>query len=160
MTAGGLWSRPIIEEAERTLDIAARARTPGRFQLEAAMQSAHAHRAVTGATDREAITLLYEGLLRCAPTIGAPVGYAAALAEVRGANAGLSVLDAMPADRTGTYQPYWALRAHLLVSAGRVGEARDAYARAIGLSEDPPVREFLAAQSSHLSQEVGDGYDA
>ena len=42
---------------------ATRARGPGHFQLEAAIQSAHARRAATGHTDWDAIALLYEGLL-------------------------------------------------------------------------------------------------
>ena len=59
----------MIEEAERTLLVAARAGTPGRFQLEAAIQSAHAQRGRTGWTDWDAIALLYEGLVRIAPTV-------------------------------------------------------------------------------------------
>ncbi|PYM33352.1 MAG: RNA polymerase subunit sigma-70, partial [Candidatus Rokuibacteriota bacterium] len=127
---------------------ASRARKPGPFQLEAAIQSAHACRAVTGRTDWEAIALLYEGLLRYAPTIGAQVGHAAALAEARGAEAGLAALDAIPAEAVGTYQPYWALRAHLLKWLGRAEQAEQAYARAIALSEDAAVREFLLGQAS------------
>ena len=142
-----LWSRTMIDEAERTLADASRVRRPGRFQLEAAIQSVHAQRAVTGGTDWEAIALLYEGLVRVAPTIGARVAHAGALAEARGAATGLAALDAMPMDVVIAYQPYWALRAHLLQAFGRVDEARDAYARAIGLSEDPAVREFLADQT-------------
>jgi RNA polymerase sigma-70 factor (ECF subfamily) len=143
------WSPSIIEEAERTLADAARAEKPGRFQLEAAIQSVHARRAVTGDTDWEAIALLYEGLLALAPTIGARVAQAAALAEARGAAAGLAMLDVVASDAAaagavGTYQPYWALRAHLLGRLGQPGPAREAYAQAIGLSEDPAVREFLA----------------
>jgi RNA polymerase sigma-70 factor (ECF subfamily) len=141
------WSRSMIDEAERTLAVAARAGRPGRFQLEAAIQSAHAQRAVTRATDWEAVALLYEGLVRCAPTIGARVGYAAALAEVRGAQAGLDMLEAIPPDRTATYQPSWALRAHLLKRLGRTVEAREAYVLAMGLTEEPAVRAFLAAQA-------------
>src|SRR2546422_1075546 len=124
-----------------------RAGKPGRFQLEAAIQSAHARRAVTGRTDWEAIALLYEGLLLCAATIGARVGHAAALAQARGAEAGLAAIDAIPHDSVTTYQPYWALRAHLLKSLGRAEEAGQAFARAIGPSEDRAVREFLAGQS-------------
>jgi RNA polymerase sigma-70 factor (ECF subfamily) len=75
------------------------------------------------------------------------VAQAAALAEARGPAAGLAALDALPRETVTTYQPYWALRAHLLKTRGRTGEAREAYARAIGLSEDPAVREFLAGQS-------------
>ena len=142
-----LWSRPMIDEAERILADASRARRPGRFQLEAAVQSVHAQRAMTGHTDWEAIALLYEGLVRVAPTIGARVAHAAALAEARGAAAGLGALDAMPKDVVLAYQPYWALRGHLLRELGRTDEARDAYARAIGLSEDPAVREFLSGQT-------------
>ena len=141
------WSLPLIAEAETLLSAAARANAPGRFQLEAAIQSAHAQRALNGKTDWEAIALLYAGLLRCAPTIGARVAYAAALAEARGADAGLAALDTIPADAVVAYQPYWALGGHLLKVLGRNAQAREAYDRAIGLSEDAAVREFLLARS-------------
>jgi len=141
------WSRAMIDEAEQVLAAAASAGRPGRFQLEAAIQSAHTRRAVTGRTDWEAIALLYEGLLLCGATIGARVGQAAALARARDAAAGLVVLDEIPLESVLTYQPYWALRAHLLKRVGRAAEAGESYARAIGLSEDSAVREFLAAES-------------
>ena len=141
------WSRPMIDEAERVLVSASRRRRLGRFQLEAAIQSVHAQRAVTGRTDWEAIALLYEGLVRLSPTIGALVAQAGALAEARGADAGLAALEALPRDVISSYQPYWALRAHLLKRRGRPDEARDAYARAIGLSEDRAVREFLSGET-------------
>jgi RNA polymerase sigma-70 factor (ECF subfamily) len=137
------WTRPLMEEGERVLAQAARAKAPGRFQLEAAIQSAHAQRALAGTTDWEAIALLYEGLLRCAPTIGARVAYAAALAETRGAHVGLAALEAIPSDAVAAYQPYWALRGHLLKAVGRATQARDAYDRAIGLSEEAAVRSVL-----------------
>ena len=138
-----LWSQPLTEEAEEILAAASTAMKPGRFQLEAAIQSVHAQRAVTGHTDWEAIALLYEGLIRLAPTIGARVGSAAALAEAKGDDAGLAALEAIPPDAVTGYQPYWALSAHLLKRLGRAAEAREAYARAVGLSEDPAVRDFL-----------------
>ena len=137
------WSRPMIEEAEEVLAGAARLKAAGRFQLEAAIQSVHAQRVRTGETDWEAVTLLYEGLLRHAPTIGARVAHAAALGEARDAEAGLGALDAIPPDEVATYQPYWALRGHVLKALGRAAEAGEAYERAIGLSEDPAVRAFL-----------------
>ena len=143
-----LWSRAAIDEAEGILARAAQLGRPGRFQLEAAIQSVHARRAVTGNTDWEAIALLYEGVLRCAPTVGAHVGYAAALAEARGGATGLAVLDAIPAEAIASYQPYWALRAHLHSRLGQSDLASPAFARAIGLSEDPAIRAFLSAQSS------------
>lgn len=142
-----LWSRPVADEAERVLSEAARAGRPGRFQYEAAIQSAHAARMITGRTDWEMVALLYEGLVAVAPTIGALVGRAAALAEARGAAVGLAALAALPADAMATYQPYWALRAHLLTRLDRADEAGAARSRAVGLSEDPAVRAFLARGS-------------
>ena len=142
-----LWSRPMIEEAEDVLSIAARAGRIGRFQLEAAIQSAHARRAFAGSTDWEAIALLYEGLVRLAPTIGALVGRAAAVAEARGAAAGLALLDTIPTELVKTYQPFWAVNGHLLRRMKRYAEAESAYSRAIGLCEDPALREFLARRA-------------
>jgi len=142
------WSRPLIEEANKLLIAAEQAGHIGRFQLEAAIQSVHAQRASTGRTDWEAIALLYEGLVRFAPTIGALVGHAAAMAEARGAAMGWALLDAIPADAVETYQPYWALAAHLLTRLQRMEDAANAYRRAIGLCEDSAMREFLMRQAS------------
>lgn len=143
-----LWSVPMIREAEQELATAARTGKPGRFQLEAAIQSVHASRRVTGRTDWEAIALLYEGLMRAAPTIGALVGRAAAVAEARGLVAGWALLQEVPAEARGSYQPYWALAAHLLARMGRAQEARRAYMHAIGLCDDPAMRAFLMKRAA------------
>jgi RNA polymerase sigma-70 factor (ECF subfamily) len=137
------WSRPLIEEAERQLAAAGAARQLGHFQLEAAIQSAHASRAAGSGASREDIALLYEGLVRLAPTVGALVSRAAAAGDAFGAERGLALLAEVPPAKTLTYQPYWALRAHLLSALGRVEESGAAYERAIGLTEDPAVRSFL-----------------
>jgi RNA polymerase sigma-70 factor (ECF subfamily) len=144
-----LWSKPMIAEAERLLNAAKKAGRIGRFQLEAAIQSAHARRAASSRTDWEAIALLYEGLVGLAPTIGALVGRAAAVAEARDAATGWTLLQAIPADAINTYQAYWALAAHLLERMGRHAEAADAYTQAIGLCEDPAMREFLMRKAAH-----------
>jgi RNA polymerase sigma-70 factor (ECF subfamily) len=144
------WSQPLIGEAERHLARAARAGRIGPFQLEAAIQSAHAQRAATGATDWQAISLLYEGLVRMAPTIGALVGRAAAVAEAREAKTALGLLEELPAERIATYQPYWALAAHLLARLRRPDEAQEAYARAIGLCTDDAMRAFLIGRAAEI----------
>ncbi len=140
------WSRETIEEAERRLKDASAAGRVGRFQLEAAIQSVHAQRAVTGDTDWEAIAVLYEGLVALAPSIGAVVGRAAAVAEARGTEVGWRLLEAVPREAVTAYQPYWALAAHLLKGLGRRAEAAKAYELAIGLCEDPAMRDFLRRQ--------------
>jgi RNA polymerase sigma-70 factor (ECF subfamily) len=85
----------------------------------------------------------YEQLIRISPTLGTQTGYAAAIAEANGPKAGLVVLDAIDSQAISGYQPYWAVRAHLLQRLEKTPEALAAYNRAIGLTEDPAVREFL-----------------
>ena len=140
----------MIEEAEHLVIAAGQAGRIGRFQLEAAIQSVHAQRARTGRTDWEAIALFYEALVRLAPATGALVGRAAAVAEARGAEAGWTMLAALPSESIASYQPYWALAAHLLKRMRRFAEARAAYERAIGLCEDQAMREFLVRAAASM----------
>ncbi len=115
----------------------------GRFQLEAAIQSVHAERARSGKIQWNAIMMFYEKLIRISPTLGTRTGYAAAVAEAKGAEAALAALDAIAPDDVSAYQPYWAVRAHVLQQLRKIPEALDAFDRAIGLTEDPAVRQFL-----------------
>ncbi|UFP96290.1 RNA polymerase sigma factor [Gloeobacter morelensis] len=146
-----LWSHSMVEEAEQELARAATHRSIGRYQLEAAIQSVHAQRAVTGRTDWQAVALLYEHLVALTPALGAQVSRAAALAQVSGPAAGLAALEAVAPELTVTYQPYWAVRAHLLARLDRRVEAQEAYTRAIGLSEDTHVRQFLVKELGSVS---------
>jgi RNA polymerase sigma-70 factor (ECF subfamily) len=137
------WSLPLIDEAERHLAEASRHISAGRFQLEAAIQSVHAERVRSGRTEWTATLLFYEQLIRISPTLGTRIGYAAAVGEANGPQAGLAALDVIDWDAASGYQPYWAVRAHLLQRLGKTSEAADAFDRAIGLAEDPAVRQFL-----------------
>ena len=137
------WSLPLIDEAERHLAAASSRNCVGRFQLEAAIQSVHAERVRSGRTEWTATVLFYEQLIRISPTLGARIGYAAAVGEANGPQAGLAALDGIDRHVVSGYQPYWAVRAHLLQRLGKTSEATDAFDRAIGLAEDPAVRQFL-----------------
>jgi predicted RNA polymerase sigma factor len=137
------WSLPLIEEAERHLGEASSRGRLGRFQLEAAIQSVHAERARSGRTAWPAIVMFYEQLIRISPTLGTQTGYAAAVAEAKGPEAGLAVLNGIDPDDVSAYQPYWAVRAYLFQRLGKISEAAAAFDRAIGLTEDPAVRQFL-----------------
>jgi len=137
------WSMALIGEAEAALAAAARQLQPGRFQLEAAIQSAHLAPAFGRPADWGAVVALYDTLLAYAPTVGALVGRAAALAEAFGAAAGLDACDALAEGVVQGYQPWWALRAHLLARLGRHEEARPAYERAAGLTRSVAVRAYL-----------------
>ena len=145
-----LWSAAMIVEAEREMTRAAKAAVLGRFQLEAAIQSVHAQRAVTGKTNWRALMLLYDLLAASTPTIGILVSRAVAHSEGAGAAAGLHLLDELDPKAVRTYQPYWAARAHLLARAGRTDEACAAYQQAIGLAEDAAVRTFLQERAGNF----------
>jgi RNA polymerase sigma-70 factor (ECF subfamily) len=149
------WDEKLIEEAEtlllRASSMVAGGAAVGRYQLEAAVQSAHVVRRRTGRSDWPAIVRLYDAL---APLTGSPVvaiNRAVAVAETSGAAAGLVQLDDLATDtRLASYQPYWAARAGLLARSGETTEARAAYRVAIGLEPDPAVRRFLDAQLAAL----------
>ncbi|MFL6501456.1 MAG: DUF6596 domain-containing protein, partial [Candidatus Udaeobacter sp.] len=145
------WTMPLIEEAEGELTTAFQMRRPGRYQIEAAIQSVHAERAHTGRIDSAAIAAFYDQLMQLAPSIGGAVGRAAAHAEVRGPDAGLTLLDQIDSQAVISYQPYWAVRAHTLRQLGHAQAAAEAYDRAIGLSEDPAVRTFLTEHRNRLT---------
>ena len=138
------WNLASIDEAEALLRQAAAMNVVGRFQLEAAAQSVHAARRVTGQTDWEALVRLYDALHRLTGSPVVTVNRAAAVGAWQGAAAGLAALGEAEVDtRISDYQPYWATRADLLAKAGDRDAAIAAYSRAIGLATDPAVRAFL-----------------
>lgn len=144
------WDSGLIALGEQLLHRAAKHRRPGRFQLEAAIQSAHCERARTGTTDWGAICSLYDALVALTPTWGAHVARAAAVASRDGADAGLRELDALPTEARD-FQPAWAVRAHLLEAAGRTDAAEAAYRKAESLCEHPAVRVYLAGRRVALT---------
>jgi predicted RNA polymerase sigma factor len=141
------WDRALMAEAEALLARAASFARMGRYQLEAAIQSVHAQRAMTGITEWAALDMLYGALGALAPSAGATVSHAAVRAGVAGPDAGLVLLDALPPDLVAAYQPYWVVRGHLLAEAGNPAESHSAYTRAVGLTEDPALRAFLVAKT-------------
>jgi RNA polymerase sigma-70 factor, ECF subfamily len=141
------WDVRLVEEAEALLQRAGRMGVVGRYQLEAAVQSAHAARRATGRTDWAAIARLYDALLALTGSPVVAINRAIAIGEMEGATAGLAILDGLSNDRRlADYQPYWAARARLLGRIGDATAAEEAYDRAIGLEADPAVRRFLQQQ--------------
>jgi RNA polymerase sigma-70 factor (ECF subfamily) len=137
-------------EAELILKRAAQSERMGRFQLEAAIQSAHASRRRFGSADWDAIVLLYDGLLSLVSSPVVRLNRAGAIAQRDGADAGLAALEAIDAPALKSYQPYWALRADLLAKLERSDEARAAYDEAIARERDPAVIRFLSDRRAML----------
>jgi RNA polymerase sigma-70 factor (ECF subfamily) len=138
------WDPALIDEAEMLLGRASRKGSVGRYQLEAAIQSAHVVRRCFGRADWQAVERLYDGLVALTGSPVVAINRAVAIGETRGAMAGLAALDVVAADaRVTDYQPYWAARAGLLARIGDAEAARIAYRQAIGREADPAVRRFL-----------------
>jgi RNA polymerase sigma-70 factor (ECF subfamily) len=139
-----LWDTNMIEEAETLLLHASRMGAAGRYQLEAAVQSAHAVRRLTGRSDWAAIEGLYKALFAVTRSPVVAINLAVALGEMRGPAAGLAALKSLKTDtRLVDYQPYWAALADLSARTGDIDGADEAYQRAIGLESDAAVRCFL-----------------
>lgn len=139
-----LWDQTLIDEAEQLLFRASELGMFGRYQLEAAIQSAHLAGRRSGATDWQAIECLYDGLCAITASPVAAINRAIAVAQTRGPAAGLAALPVPDSStRLLEYQPYWAARAELHARMGEARAARDAYDQAIGLAADQAVRRFL-----------------
>jgi RNA polymerase sigma-70 factor (ECF subfamily) len=139
-----LWDKNLIADAEKLLHACNRSGPTGRYQLEAAIQSAHIARRLTGANCWPSIVSLYDHLVSLTSSPVAVLNRAAALAEVAGADAALAELRAISGDkRILGYQPYWATLGHLNLRAGNIEVGCEALRVAIGLSTDNAVRQHL-----------------
>lgn len=147
----GLWNESLLAEAEGLLKTAGRLHRHGRFQIEAAIQAVHADRRRTGSTDWAAIALLYDGLVKMSPALGAMVAQAGAMAHSGQPGWALALLDAIAHGPVSDHQPYWATRAYVLAQLNRQGEAAVAYQRAAGLTNHEPVRRWLMARRADLT---------
>ena len=146
-----LWDGRLIHAAEKILRRASALQQTGRYQLEAAIQSAHVARRISGQTDWPAIAQLYAQLMHITDSPVVAINHAIAVAETAGPQVALHMLPTVQAQpRLQNYQAYWAARAHLLRSAGELVLARQAYDVAIGLEPDITVRRFLQKQRVSL----------
>jgi RNA polymerase sigma-70 factor (ECF subfamily) len=154
------WDARQISWGEQLLHRARQSGVVGRFQLEAAIQSVHIDRSRTGFTDWGSLALLYEGLMRLAPAIGAAVGLAIAVGHSQGPMQGLAALDQIEAGVRVSFQPAWAARAQLLTMAGLHADAIEALDQAIALATGRRVVADLtrrrAALVTLLKQRCGD----
>lgn len=146
-----LWDGKLIAEAESLLRLAGTFGRIGRYQIEAAIQSVHAMRRLTGRTDWAAIATLYRGLMTLGDSPVVAINQAVAVAYGGDPKEGLQLLDGIDDERLADYQPYWAARAELLSLAGEFGAAAEAFGMAIGLQTDPAVRRFLEQKRAALA---------
>lgn len=146
-----LWDDSQVGLAESLLHDANKAGPSGRYQLEAAIQSAHIARRLSGIGNWPVIVRLYDFLLVITRSPVVTLNRAVALAETDGAQAALAEIEPLAADKRMTgYQPYWAALGHLRARTGQRIQAAEAFTVAIGLTTDLAVRDYLHGQLSAL----------
>ncbi len=142
----GLWDHAAISEGLALLDMAIARRTPGPFQIKAAIAACH----VQGdRPDWPQIAALYDSLLRIEPTPVVRLNRAVALAEAGAGQAALLELERLRTE-LAEYQPYHAACAEYLGRTGRIAESLAAYDRAIALSGSAQDAAFLTKRRDML----------
>ncbi|ROQ63481.1 RNA polymerase ECF family sigma subunit [Streptomyces sp. 840.1] len=135
-----LWDGALIAEGQSLVRQCLRWGRPGPYQIQAAINAVHSDAATTAATDWGQILRLYDQLLAAGPNPVVALNRAVAVAEVRGPQAALALVDALELDG---YHVFHAVRAELLRRLGRTREAAAAYERAAGLTKNTAVRDYL-----------------
>ena len=147
-----LWDGRLIVYGQGALARAQALASPGRFQIEAAIQGLHLDRAKTGRIDWLALDKLYYALTALSPSLGASVARAVVLAERHGPRTGLDALSNLDENAVKGLQPYWAARGKLLADLGDAEAAHTAYQKAISLTVEPPLRRYLTKRLIALAE--------
>jgi RNA polymerase sigma factor (sigma-70 family) len=136
------WDRSAIEEAGRMLLDAMRLGRPGTYQLQAAISACHAEARAWDTTDWRQIMLLYDALLRLAPTAVVRLNRAIALSHAVGPAQALEEVERLEPALRG-YHLFHATRAQLLRRLDRPEEAREADVTALALTRNRAERRLL-----------------
>ena len=136
------WDHESIAEATRLIARSAAAKRPGPYQLQAAIVACHAEAKTWEETDWMQIVVLYDLLLRLAPSPVTQLHRAVALRYVAGPAAALSEVESL-AVALDDYHLFHATRAELLRALSRSSEASIADERALTLTSNPAERSLL-----------------
>jgi len=128
-----LWNRKMIAEGLALIDKAMRHRSPGPYQIQAAIAALHARAATFDDTDWVQIEQLYAALERQQPSPVVSLNRAAALSKVEGPEAALAMIEPL-APRLQGYFYFFGMKGALLLQLGRSDEARRAFDQAISLA--------------------------
>ncbi|MGH8763224.1 MAG: RNA polymerase sigma factor [Nitrosospira sp.] len=139
-----LWKRDDIVEGSALVERALSSRRFGPYTLQAAIAAVHANAPDATATNWAEIVGLYDVLLRFDPSPVVELNRAVAVAMRDGPLAGLALIDAiLTRGNLADYYLVHSARADLYRRLGRTAEARTAYERAHGLTQQEPERRFL-----------------
>jgi RNA polymerase sigma-70 factor (ECF subfamily) len=140
----GRWDHTAIERATEMLERAASLRTPGPYQLQAAIAACHAEAPSWAETDWLQIVTLYGALIQRDSSPVVRLNAAIALAQLgpRQAAEALADVDRL-ADRLDGYHLFHAARAELLRLLDRDDEATAADKRALELTTNEAERRLI-----------------
>jgi RNA polymerase sigma-70 factor, ECF subfamily len=144
-----LWDHPRIDEGRSLMRICLALDCPGPYQLQAAINAVHSDAESFECTDWRQILQLYDQLMAVAPTAVVALNRAVAVAEVRGVEQALQLVDALDLPR---YYLFHAVRADLLRRLSRSADAALAYRCAIENCGNQIEREFLMRQCDSLTK--------
>jgi len=145
-----LWDRAAIAEATALLTTALRRGHEGIYQFQAAIAAEHAGAESFDETDWAEIALIYDALIAVRPNPVFELNRIVALFYAAGPDMALRRLGAIK-DALAGYQPYHAVRAHILGAVGEVEAARIAFDAAIALSGTEAERAFLSRRRNALA---------
>ncbi len=140
------WNPGQIAEGLAMLDKALMRRSPGPYQIQAAIAATHARAERPGDTDWAGIDALYAALERHAPSPVVTLNRSVAVWKLRGAEAALAMVAPLGEALDG-YFYFHGVRGVLLAHLGREAEARAAFGRAIALASTP-------AEAAHIRQHL------
>jgi RNA polymerase sigma-70 factor (ECF subfamily) len=139
-----LWNHTRIDEGVRMLERALALRSPGPYQLQAAIAALHTE----PQTDWVQIAALYTQLASQVPSPVVELNRAVAVAMADGPERGLALMRDLPLDE---YHLYHSARADLLRRLERLDEAATAYSRALEFVQTEPERRFLSRRLAEIS---------
>ena len=148
-----LWDRSQIDEGLRHLSIAERHRSPGQYQIQAAIAAIHARSGTPEQTDWPRIAMLYGLLGKLNPSPVVELNRAVAVAMAMGPEYGLEIIDPIRSE-LDQYRWMHSTRAELLRRLERYEEANDAYHRAIDLTENSAERSLLSKRLSETENSL------
>jgi RNA polymerase sigma-70 factor (ECF subfamily) len=146
-----LWNREQIAEGLALLEKALKSRCFGPYTLQAAIAAVHAEAESVAVTDWRQIVALYDRLVRIHPSPVAQLNRAVAIAMCDGPEAGLAQIDAvLEHGELADYYLAHSARADMCRRLGRTAEARSSYEKALALTQQEPVRQFLQERIRRL----------
>jgi RNA polymerase sigma-70 factor, ECF subfamily len=146
-----LWNRSEIAEAQLLLAKATELGPPSARTLQARLQEAWSERqSLNDPPPWRRILALYDELLTLRDDAVVRINRAVALAEVSGPESALLEFDQLDSATLHSFLPYHAVRADLLLRAGRREEARAACMAAIALGPAPAEKRWIRRKYSSL----------